>query len=130
MKYIQSIVITVTLSSVLLCGCRASAGKQPGEKTQHATINPLLPQISEVAVSIIHDLQLDPSAAALFNFPATNQTQNSESFETVVVSSPQGVSDGFTHKIIIDHQNQQYWVLRTGGIAGVCEKQGPIKFRK
>ena len=46
--------------------------------------------------------------------------------ETVVVRPPSGMRDGFMYTITIDHQTRQYWVERSGGIAGRRERRGPL----
>lgn len=70
------------------------------------------------ARSIIKDLGLKPECLVV---------ERSGAIETVVIKPPPMMSDGFTHTIAIDHEKRQYWVHRTGGIAGISEKHGPMK---
>lgn len=50
-------------------------------------------------------------------------------YEIIQILPPRVMSDGFTHTVFVDHQSRQYWVLRTGGFAGVYELYGPGDIR-
>ena len=38
---------------------------------------------------------------------------------------PVGMSDGFTHKVFVEAEQEEYWILRYGGITGAYEVFGP-----
>ena len=130
MKNRHNNIIAPLLMVLVLCGCNSSPKNQPaGNEAQNdITVKHNAPQLSKIALSIIQNLGLNSTYAYLFNVPTPDKTPSSENFETVIVPPPPGLSDGFTHKMILDHKNKWYWTIRSGGIAGVFEKTGPMKF--
>lgn len=85
---------------------------------------------SSLATNIIKSLNLNMSLAKVVNmdFGQSGQEKDEKDcIETVIVSPPAGMMDGFTHTITINHTEGTYSVYKTGGIAGVNEKYGPIK---
>ena len=51
-------------------------------------------------------------------------------YEIINLRPPVAMSDGFTHTFYIDPITGEYWVLKTGGFAGVQELYGPGKLEK
>lgn len=43
---------------------------------------------------------------------------------------PAVMCDGFSFTVFVDHRTQEFWVLRTGGFAGVHELFGPGRAQK
>jgi hypothetical protein len=45
--------------------------------------------------------------------------------ECFSILPPKAMRDGFTHTVYVNHRANRYWILRTGGFAGIHEMYGP-----
>lgn len=131
MNRAQNSFLIAVVIAVIFCGCKSSsrekASKPPIQEPNIA--QPVKQQLSKEAKSIISSRGLNSSSAYVLN-PYTDKNIQSNNYETVVIPPSASMSDGFTTTIAIDHKNKLYWITRTGGFAGVCEKQGPFKLEK
>jgi len=118
----------VWLSISVISGCKSHSETPAKTGADAATSG--LPQPSATALLIVERLHLNPKYASLDNSTAVHSSERTNQFETVIVAPPAGMSDGFTHTIRIDHKKQIYWILRTGGFAGVHEEEGPFEIEK
>ena len=57
--------------------------------------------------------------------PKTKNDIPKGKYEIINLRPPVAMSDGFTHTFYIDPLSGEYWVLKTGGFAGVQELYGP-----
>lgn len=109
------------LGVALVSGMRlpAVAAGAPSDPTPRAP--------STLAARIVATLPLQPTnvnVTVVSNIAGT--VAGTGVVETVLVRPPPGMRDGFMYTIVIDHQARQYWVERSGGIAGRRERRGPL----
>ena len=50
-----------------------------------------------------------------------------EGFIYFSIAPPPIISDAFTYMLYFNTNSAEYWILRSGGFAGVCELFGPIR---
>lgn len=55
------------------------------------------------------------------------RAKNGDALVAVTLSKPPaGMADGFTERALVNPKNNQFWVVRQGGIAGITSGMGPL----
>jgi hypothetical protein len=67
--------------------------------------------------------------AEKINDPARARKMMTKDFMFYVVRPPEVGSDMFIHEICYNCISREYWIYRTGGIAGLIELFGPLKLK-
>lgn len=95
-------------------------------------IQPMTPPAeapSDLAQKIIDKLKIAPDLLKMDDLPrADTEPEVLTNYETAVLSPSENVRDGFTHVVIVDPATRRFWVIRSGGFAGVHEIRGPAIF--
>ena len=60
----------------------------------------------------------------------TKEIPATKGFEKVDIPSPAIMSDGFNYILYLDHEKNEYWIMRHGGIGGVADFYGPGTINK
>ena len=82
--------------------------------------------VSDLAAAIVHHVagtSLVVNSDALP--PITKNNIPEGKYEIINLRPPVAMSDGFSHTFYIDPLTGEYWVLKTGGFAGVQKVYGP-----
>ena len=82
--------------------------------------------ISDLATAIVHHVA-GTSLVVISDAlpPITKNEIPKGKYEIINLWPPVAMSDGFTHTFYIDQLTGEYWVLKTGGFAGIQELYGP-----
>ncbi|MEI6421526.1 MAG: hypothetical protein WCP55_04855 [Lentisphaerota bacterium] len=59
-----------------------------------------------------------------------NEIPENKEFEKVDIPPPAIMSDGFNYILYLDHEKNEYWIMRYGGIGGVSDFYGPGPINK
>ncbi|HCE45957.1 MAG TPA: hypothetical protein DET40_20620 [Lentisphaeria bacterium] len=81
--------------------------------------------ISPLAENLLKIIADDKMAVKPINLPVEINERDFSGYESVSILPPLAMKDGCTHTIYISSETNQYWILRTGGIAGLHQLFGP-----
>jgi hypothetical protein len=81
--------------------------------------------LSEKARRLYEALTKGILTATFHQLPRETNAVDLSQCEVISIPSPPAISDAFSHTIYLNSQTDKYWMLRTGGIAGVRELYGP-----
>lgn len=112
MRYLSMIIVLFMVSNFELCVAQVKSC----EKNKIDFEN-----------NLIECLGGENSQWDLSKFKRIDEIPNIDFLDIIKINSPSNMSDGYNHRIYIDHKKLKIYVHRTGGIAGVSEKYGPIK---
>ena len=116
----------VILSLMCSCGTYGLTNEMQGVVEPMAKSSA---QPSTLAEQIIDKLKIAPDYLKIDELPkADAEPTASTNYETMVLEPSEKVRDGFTHIVLVDPVTRYFWVIRTGGFAGVHEIRGPSFF--
>ena len=119
---------TITRLFIGICFCAAVCWGVTNDAPSE--VEPLA-RPATLAQQIVDKLKTAPDLLRIDDLPrAEAEPEIQANFETVVVAPAEGVRDGFTHVVIVDPATRRFWVIRSGGFAGVHEVRGPAIFTK
>lgn len=123
---LDSKAIRVAVLAVMLCGTGCHPASEPPEQRRMPYRDRLVStNVSSEAYSVLVELTGCFLAAELFLPEKTTAPLPAEQFEVVYIL-PSDI-DQSTYTVLIDHTDQQYWVLKADVLSAMGEFYGPKK---
>ncbi|OGV61659.1 MAG: hypothetical protein A3K19_15260 [Lentisphaerae bacterium RIFOXYB12_FULL_65_16] len=115
---------------LMAAGCRSGRDGAETVETEGATQFRVIPATpSRVGHALLSQIWDGQFGVEIRNLPRRQSTELPKgTYESIQILPPSTVCDAFTHTVFVDHRSKQYWILRTGGVAGVNELYGPGTF--
>jgi hypothetical protein len=85
---------------------------------------------SETAQNLISKLKIGENEISIYGLKKIKGIPETKGFEKVDIPSPAIMSDGFNYILYVDHEKNEYWIMRYGGIGGVSNFYGPGTINK
>jgi hypothetical protein len=85
---------------------------------------------SETAQNLISKLKITEYEISTAGLKRINEIPETKGFEKVDIPSSVIMSDGFNYILYVDHEKNEYWIIRHGGVGGVSDFYGPGTINK